>query len=41
MDGSPMPSFADETTVEQRWDLVQFILSVERSVSAADATTRR
>jgi len=37
MDGSPMPSFADETTVEQRWDLVQFILSVERTVNAAGA----
>jgi len=35
MDGSPMPSFADETTLEQRWDLVQFILSVERAVAGA------
>jgi len=35
LDGSPMPSFADETTPEQRWDLVQFILSVEKSVAAA------
>jgi mono/diheme cytochrome c family protein len=35
MDGSPMPSFADETTPEQRWDLVQFILSVEKTVAAA------
>jgi mono/diheme cytochrome c family protein len=37
MDGSPMPSFADETTPEQRWDLVQFILSVEKSVAASGA----
>ncbi len=35
MDGSPMPSFADETTPEQRWDLVQFILSVERATASA------
>jgi mono/diheme cytochrome c family protein len=37
MDGSPMPSFADETTPEQRWDLVQFILSVEGTVAAGAA----
>jgi mono/diheme cytochrome c family protein len=41
MDGSPMPSFADETTVEQRWDLVQFILSVERAVASAPAAPAR
>jgi mono/diheme cytochrome c family protein len=38
MDGSPMPSFADETTEEQRWDLVQFILSVGPAVEAASRT---
>jgi mono/diheme cytochrome c family protein len=37
MDGSPMPSFADETTDEQRWDLVQFILSVEQSADPGAA----
>jgi len=36
MDGSPMPSFADETTEAQRWDLVQFILSVGPAVEAAN-----
>jgi cytochrome c oxidase cbb3-type subunit 2 len=41
MDGSPMPSFADETTPEQRWDLVQFILSVERATAAATASAGR
>lgn len=41
MDGSPMPSFADETTPEQRWDLVQFILSVERTAGTAPAASAR
>lgn len=41
MDGSPMPSFADETTPEQRWDLVQFILSVERATATASTSTPR
>jgi cytochrome c oxidase cbb3-type subunit 2 len=41
MDGSPMPSFADETTPEQRWDLVQFILSVEKTVAAAGSAGGR
>ena len=41
MDGSPMPSFADETTTEQRWDLVQFVLSVERTVGTAASATGR
>jgi len=40
MDGSPMPSFADETTVEQRWDLVQFILSVGAAPGTASAPAR-
>jgi mono/diheme cytochrome c family protein len=28
MDGTPMPSFAEGMTDEQRWDLVQFIVSI-------------
>jgi len=27
---SPMPSFADATTPEERWDLVNYILSLAR-----------
>jgi len=34
MDGSPMPSFLDNLSDAQRWDLVQFVLSVERAVEA-------
>jgi len=28
MDGTPMPTFADALTPEQRWQLVDFILSL-------------
>ena len=31
MDGTPMPSFSDELTDAQRWDLVQFVLSIARA----------
>ena len=30
LDGSPMPSFRETTTEEQRWDLVAFIAEVRR-----------
>lgn len=35
MDGTPMPSFAEETSDEQRWDLVQFVLSVGEAAGAS------
>lgn len=31
IDGTPMPSFADSTTPEQRWELVAFIAELRRS----------
>jgi cytochrome c oxidase cbb3-type subunit 2 len=30
LDGTPMPSFADSTTEEQRWELVAFIEQLRR-----------
>jgi len=30
LDGTPMPSFAESTTVEQRWELVAFIAELRR-----------
>lgn len=40
MDGTPMPSFADGITDEQRWDLVQFILSIGQAAESAQASGR-
>lgn len=34
MDGTPMPSFAEGMTDAQRWDLVQFVLSVGQGAGA-------
>jgi mono/diheme cytochrome c family protein len=34
IDGSPMPSFAESTTEEQRWQLVAFILELRREEAA-------
>lgn len=31
MDGTPMPSFAEGMSDEQRWDLVQFVLSIGKA----------
>jgi mono/diheme cytochrome c family protein len=33
MDGSPMPTFAEALTVEQRWQLVYFILSLSEAAA--------
>lgn len=41
MDGTPMPSFLDNLTDAQRWDLVQFVLSVEARVEAEARAARR
>ncbi len=35
MDGTPMPSFAEGMTDEERWDLVQFILSIGQAAETA------
>jgi mono/diheme cytochrome c family protein len=35
MDGTPMPSFAEGMTDEQRWDLVQFIVSIGQGAEPA------
>ena len=40
MDGSPMPSFAEEITDADRWDLVQFVLSVAAASEAAPQASR-
>ena len=40
MDGTPMPSFADEITDADRWDLVQFVLSVGAAPEAAPQASR-
>jgi mono/diheme cytochrome c family protein len=40
MDGTPMPSFSDNTTDAERWDLVQFVLSVQAATEAAQASAR-
>lgn len=41
MDGTPMPSFLDNLTDAQRWDLVQFVLSVEKQAEAESRTAGR
>ncbi|HET8540027.1 MAG TPA: cytochrome c [Anaeromyxobacter sp.] len=41
MDGTPMPSFLDNLSDAQRWDLVQFVLSVEKQAQAETAAARR
>jgi mono/diheme cytochrome c family protein len=35
MDGTPMPSFADNMSDAQRWDLVQYVVSVGKAGEAA------
>jgi len=39
MDGTPMPSFAEGMTDDQRWDLVQFIVSIGEA-AAKEATAQ-
>lgn len=41
MDGTPMPSFADGLTDAQRWDLVQFVLSVGEGAEPAPRASAR
>lgn len=40
MDGTPMPSFLDNLTDAQRWDLVQFVLSVGAAAAGAPQAAR-
>jgi len=38
MDGTPMPTFADALTVEQRWQIVYFIQSLAEAVPQEDVS---
>lgn len=40
MDGTPMPSFSDNLNDAQRWDLVQYVLSVARFAEAPSVAGR-
>jgi mono/diheme cytochrome c family protein len=41
MDGTPMPSFSDNLSDAQRWDLVQYVLSVPKSAEAPASVAGR
>jgi cytochrome c oxidase cbb3-type subunit I/II len=40
MDGTPMPTFADALTVEQRWQIVYFVMSLGEAAPQVSATNR-